>query len=126
MTVWNDEETTRNGLARPLHAVPPAPESAPPDADLHQLVGRLMAACSKLETNCARLERKVDELTTLPGEVAGLRADIEKDRKVIIHDASAKTAAHTSNRMAALLGALFTVYEIASPYFHGIWGMFHK
>lgn len=79
--------------------------------DLHEAVGQLMGAV-------ARLDARVRDLAPLASEVALLRKDIEEDRGLLVKDAS-KSAAHgTSNRMAALLGALGIVYEIAAPYLH--------
>lgn len=128
---FREDEITETGRrpgapARALR-VAPVVESDPPSADpLPELVGQLMAACASLQSSCARLETKVAELAPLSSEVSALRRDVDEDRKALVHDSSKSAATHTSNRMAVLLSALFTVYEIASPYFHGIWGMFHK
>jgi hypothetical protein len=103
------------------------PSSLPPDAaDLHELVGQLMAAASKNAQSAARIERKVDELMPFARDVLQMRRDWDQDRDKLVHGASTKAAEHSSNRMAALLGTLFTLYELSSPYLREVWRMFHK
>ena len=102
---FHDEEITRGGLNRPaLRAV-----SEPPASDSLVNLGQVMAAVAKLQT-------EVGELKTLPAEVRSLRRDLELDRDALVHGASKRAANHSSNRMAALMGALFTLYEVTSPY----------
>lgn len=105
---YDDEPITRAGLNRhtpPLRVV----ESDPPASDADVRMGQLMGAIGRLQTD-------VDALKTLPAEVRALRRDLELDRDALVHGASKRAATHSSNRMAALLGALFTVYEVAAPY----------
>lgn len=136
---FREDEVTKTGLpragtpARVLRVAPVVPSDPPAADQLPELVGQLMAVCASLQTtctalqaSCSALDTKIAALATLPSEVSALRRDVDEDRKDLVHDSSKSAATHTSNRMAALLGALFTVYEIASPYFHGIWSMFHK
>jgi hypothetical protein len=99
-----DEEPTRGNLRPPLRAV-----SVPPPFDEAETLGQLMAATARIET-------RLRDLETLPREVRALRDEIRLDRDALVHGASKHAATHSSNRMAALLGALFTVYEIAAPY----------
>lgn len=112
--VYPDEETTRAGLRPPLRVV-----SAPPQADELETLGQLMAAVARLETGVA-------ELKTLPSEVRMLRDEIRQDRDALVHGASHQAATHSSNRMAALMGALFTLYEVAAPYLHDLWRLIRK
>ncbi len=111
---FDDEEPTnaahRPGVVRRLHSAPKLQD------DEVETLGLVMGGLASLKT----------DVQTLGSEVAALRRDIELDRRALVHGASTKAAAHTSNRMAALMGALFTVYEIAAPYWPGIRGMFHK
>ena len=100
------------------------PSFAPaPGDDVHEYLGQIMGAT-------ARTGRKVDDLTiqigTLSREVSGLRADIEQDRRALVHGAASKASTHTSNRMAGLLGALFLLYTEAAPYLHELWKMVHR
>ncbi len=106
-----DEEHTRDDLRRPLRAVSLAPE-----ADELELLGRVMATTARLEAAVARLEVRVSSLAMLPSEVRSLRDEILEDREALVHGASKHAANHSSNRMAALMGALFTLYEVSSPY----------
>ena len=44
-----------------------------------------------------------------------------------MHTASSKAATHTSNRLAALLGALAILYTEAAPVLHALWRqIFHR
>ena len=112
---YPDEETTRGDLRRPLRAV-----SLPPAADELHTLGLVMAATARIET-------RLRDLETLPSEVRLLREEIAKDRKELVHGASKHAANHSSNRMAALMGALFTLYEVSAPYLRDLWHMLvHK
>ncbi len=120
---FQDEEVTSAGRRARLRTVQPV---EPATDDLHVLYGRLMAACARNEQTAARIERKVDELLPFARDVMQMRRDWDADREQLVHGASQKAAAHSSNRMAALLGALFTLYEVSAPYLHDLWRMFHK
>ncbi len=113
---FHDEEITRGGLRplAPLRAV-----SEPPQSDELVMLGQLMRSVAKLQTD-------VDTLKTLPSEVRSLRDEIRLDRDALVHGASKHAANHSSNRMAALMGALFTLYEISSPYLHELVKWVHK
>jgi hypothetical protein len=110
----DDEELTRSGFPRatPLRVV----SDPPPDDSPEYRHGQMMGAIGRLQT-------AVDELRTLPSEVRALRAEIRDDRSALVNGASKHASTHTSNRMAALLGALFTLYEIAGPALREVWRM---
>lgn len=112
--VFSDEEPTRSRMLP--RAVPSAP---PTDGDLAELVGQLLTAT-------ARLQSDVNELKPILSEVRQLRKEIDDDRHALVHGASSSAARHSSNRMAALMGALFTLYEVSAPYLHDLWRMVHK
>lgn len=117
MSFSDEEEITRGGLLRskPLRVV----ESDPPADDADVRMGQLMGAIGRLQTD-------VNNLKTLPAEVRALRRDLELDRDALVHGASKRAANHSSNRMAALMGALFTLYELAAPALHELVRWFHK
>jgi hypothetical protein len=104
------EEQTSPGLVFP--SMPPLPE------DRDEALGVLMAATARNGRHIAQIKRDYGVIRT---EVMGLRKDIELDRNELVDGASRKAAKHSSNRMAALMGALFTAYELASPYLSELW-----
>jgi hypothetical protein len=108
---YHDEEPTRAPLRPPLRAV-----SAPPQADELHTLGLVMAATARIET-------RLRDLETLPSEVRALRAEIRDDRDALVHGASKHAANHSSNRLAALMTALFTLYELSSPYLRELWAL---
>ena len=104
----DEENTATTGRALPRRGpIPnvarPVPGSSALTQDVHELLGLLMASVARLETKHA-------ELAPLAGEVAQLRRDIELDRGDLVHDASKSAAKHSSNRLAILMGALFSMY----------------
>ena len=103
------EATTRNGLR------PPAAVSDPPPSDA-ELLGKVMAECSRTS---ARVSSLTTEVGTLAREVSALAKAVEKDQGHLVQSSSASAAAHTSNRMAVLLGLLWALYQEASPVLHG-------
>ncbi len=110
MTVWKDEEPTRGGLNRPaLRAV-----SDPPDPLVD--LGQIMRGVARLQTDVAALRPLPAEVRVIRQELELLRDDLKEDRAELVHGASKRAANHSSNRMAALMGALFTLYEVTSPY----------
>ncbi len=111
---YHDEELTRGPLRPPLRAV-----SQPPESDELHTLGLLMAATARIET-------RLRDLETLPREVHQLRNEIRDDRAALVHGASKHAANHSSNRLAALMTALFTLYEISSPYLRELWAMVRK
>jgi hypothetical protein len=119
---FHDEEITRGGgLRAPLRAV-----SQPPESDDLVNLGQVMTAVVGLQVRTARMDQRLRTLATLPSEVHALRQEIQDDRHALVTGASKHAAAHSSNRMAALMGALFTLYEIAGPYLHDLWRMVRK
>lgn len=110
MTSFHDEEPTRGGLNRPaLRAV-----SEPPDTLVD--LGQIMRGVAKLQTDVADLKPLRTEVRGLRTDLDTLRDDLKADQDALVHGASRRAANHSSNRMAALMGALFTLYEITSPY----------
>lgn len=101
------EEDTASGI--PLSSMPPLAE------DPDEALGQVMAVLARQGRHVSLLKRDVALVRT---EVTGLRKDLEEDRDELVNGASKKAAKHSSNRMAALMGALFTLYEISSPYLH--------
>ena len=112
------EEDTSSGL--PLSSMPPLPD------DVHEALGVLMGAVARHGRHLDGIKR---DLGTMKTEVIGMRKDIELDRGALVQDAShqaaTKAAKHSSNRMAALMGTLFTLYEMTSPYIHELWRWLH-
>lgn len=108
-----EENTSAASPSSKLRTVPPI------DGDLHELIGQVMASQ-------ARLERKIADFATLPSEVAALRRDIELDRGDLVHGASTSAASKSSNRLALLMGALFSLYEVSSPVVAQIWKALHQ
>ena len=113
-----DEETTRAGVPKLVpRAVPPL------SSDVHEAIGQLMAETVAQGRRVDVLVVTVDGfenmlLTTL--------AKLERDREGIVHTASTKAATHTSNRLAALLGALAILYTEAAPILHELWRSLHR
>ncbi|HXC23125.1 MAG TPA: hypothetical protein VNU28_00955 [Solirubrobacteraceae bacterium] len=118
------EETTRAGVPKLVpRAVPPL------SADLHEAMGQLMA-----ET--VAQGRRLDELARVVGEntaaISGFEnvllsaiAKQNREREGLVQTASTKAATHTSNRLAALLGALVLLYSEAAPVLHELWRQLH-
>jgi hypothetical protein len=106
----DEEETTSTGKLRLLRGTP-----APVPTDLHEAMGKLMAAVARLET-------KARDLETLPREFAQLRKDVEQDRTFLVR----RAARRSSNRLALLVSGLFVLYDQAAPILHAIWKGFHR
>lgn len=97
-------------------------DSEPPlSDDVHVALGQIMAA---VQANNARTANMVVEFQTLSREVGALARATDEHRKGV-DDAAKKAgttaATHTSNRLAVLMGALVTLYEVASPALHELW-----
>ena len=110
-----DEDDTHPGV--PLGSLPPLP------SDVHEALGTLMAATARNGRHIASLKRDMGVLRT---EITGMRKDLQEDRGVLVHETSSAAAKKSSARMAAWMGTLFGVYEVASPYLHELWRMIHK
>lgn len=114
-----DAFTTRERPTRPdassstLRAVAALESEAPP-ASLDELVGQLMGTVAQQTKVIEALAVAVGTLTGKLEEHIAAAAE-HKDE---IKDVTTKAAAHGSNRLALLLGALVTVYEIAAPVLH--------
>lgn len=122
------EFTPRERPTRPdassskLRAVSAVVDSEPPAPTLDQLVGQLMAAT-------AQNTKVIEALSANVGSLTGqLTAHIEGagERKAEIKQVTTQAAAHGSNRLALLLGALVTVYEIAAPALHELAKWVHQ
>lgn len=97
-------------------------DSEPPlSDDVHEALGQIMAA---VQASNARTANMVAEFQTLSREVGQL-ARVTEDHRKAADDAAKKAgttaATHTSNRLAVLMGALVTLYEIAAPALHELW-----
>lgn len=104
---FSEEETTRGGTpSKVSRTVPPLSE------DLHEAMGQLM-------TEVVRQGRRVDEFGTRLDDALRSASD---ERPELVR----RTAGHTSNRMAALLGALFVLYTEAAPVLHELWRGLHR
>ncbi len=101
------EEDTASGI--PLSSIPPLAE------DRDEALGQMMGVLARQGRHLQLVKRELGLLRT---EVTGLRKDIGEDRDELVNGASKQAAKHSSNRMAALMGALFTLYELSSPYLH--------
>jgi hypothetical protein len=101
------EEDTHSGL--PLSSMPPLSD------DVHEALGQIMGTCAR---HGRHLQAVKTQLGTMQTELVGMRKDIELDRGALVEGASHTAAKRSSNRMAALMGCFFTLYEIASPYLH--------
>lgn len=106
---WERERPTRPDSSK-LRAV--AAVTAPKSTD--ELIGELMAATAQ---NTKVIEALAVQVGSLDGKWKA-HAEASEKRKTEIKEATTKAAAHGSNRLALLMGALITVYEIASPFLH--------
>lgn len=110
---WNGDEDTGNetpSASRIVRSVPPS------DDDLYTNLGKVMA-------RAARTDRKV---TTLASDFAELRRELAEDRGELVKGASRSAAKHSSNRLAVIMAALFSLYEVTAPYVHDIWKAMHQ
>lgn len=107
----DDDEPTRPDLLRPsleqrATAVPPADDDS--------TMGMLMRQTVNNTTAIAALRVDVQTMTR---ELHQSSRMAEQDRSSI----AAGSAKHASNRIAVLMGALFSVYEVSSPYLRELW-----
>jgi hypothetical protein len=121
-TPREDTPVTRpHGLPK-IRAVQPSVSGMAPagtaadrgDKTIEELVGSLMAAS-------AEQSRVIEGLSTAVGSLTGkLDGYLEssESRKKEIKEATTKATTHGSNRLALLMGAFLTLYEIASPMLH--------
>lgn len=107
-----------------LETSPGAGPTFPPlPADPDAAFGAIAAELGKLTRQVGSLRR---DYGTVTRELTQLRKDIELDRGALVAGASSQAAKHSSNRTAALMGTLFTLYEISSPYLHELWRLVHQ
>ncbi len=106
-----EEEATKGGTpARVVRMVPQL------SSDLHEAMGQVMAETVRQGRRVDAFEEKIDDVL----------AELKRRQPELVHSVSKTSAAHTSNRMAALLGALFVLYTEAAPYLHELWKMVHR
>lgn len=107
----DDDERTRPDLLRPSLLLR-SEESEPEDDD--STVGMLMR---QTVNNTNAIKSLQLELRVLTREIHQGTLAAAEDRSSI----AAGSAKHASNRLAMLLGGLFSLYEISSPYLREIW-----
>ncbi len=113
------ERPTRADSSAALRAVAPVNEEP---ASLEELVGKLMR---KTAANTEVLEALNVQIGTLTGKLTAHIEDSGK-RHEDIKAVTTQAAAHGSNRLALLLGALVTIYEIAAPALHELAKWVHQ
>ncbi len=101
-------QPSTSGMAPAGTAYDNAPQS------LEEIVGQLMATTAE---NTRVIEALAVSVGSLTGKLDA-HAEASEKRKTEIKEATVKAAAHGSNRLALLMGALITVWEIASPFLH--------
>lgn len=99
-----------------------SPSSEAPPASLEELVGQLMAATAQ---NTRVIEALNVQIGTLTGKLTA-HMEASSERHEDIKSVTTKAAAHGSNRLALLLGALVTIYEIAAPALHELAKWVHQ
>lgn len=110
-----DEDDTASGV--PLSSMPPLPD------DVHESLGVLYAVQARQGRHLEGLKRDYGVIRT---EVVGLRKDLELERGELVASASTQAAKRSSNRVAAMMGTLMALYELASPCLHELWRLLHK
>lgn len=105
------EEDTRPGLLRHSLATR-VQQSEPPDDDT--TLGMLMR---QTVSNTAEIQGLRTDVSTLMREIRQHAKGLDEDRPVLAQD----SAKHASNRLAVLMGSLFTLYEISQPYLRELW-----
>lgn len=127
MTPREDTPVTNPSIPklRPLQpsnsGMAPAGQTRVPES-LEEIIGALMATTAE---NTRVIEALAVQVGSLTGKLDA-HSEASEHRKTEIKDATTKAAVHGSNRLALLMGALITVYEIAAPFLHEMaqWG--HK
>lgn len=118
MNLFPPERPTRPDSAA-LRAV--APVSDAPPATLEELVGQLMGTTAENTKVLEALNVQIGTLTGKLTEHIAAAGEQHEDLKQV----TTKAAAHGSNRLALLLGALVTIYEIAAPALHELAKLVH-
>lgn len=119
---WHEEKTNPTGSSGRVRAALKFEDSEPPSIDPNdpmQVLGKVMASQ-------AIVQRDVE---TLAREVRQLRKDIEDARAEhggIVNDATRSAARHGGNRSAALVAALFALWEVAGPVLHEVSKLVHQ
>jgi hypothetical protein len=126
---FEDERPTRPTQPKLRAVAPTAPASETRElaanADplsLEELIGKCMAATNQNTAVVEALSVQVGVLTTKLEQ----HSQASDQRRDEIKQATVKAAAHGSNRLALLLGALVTVYEVASPILHELAKWVHQ
>lgn len=118
---WTEEKTRPDGSSGRVRAstvVESEPPSLDPNDPLHQL-GKVMASQAVVQRDVQTLSREVRELRK---ELA----DDREERGGLVHSATRSAARHGGNRSAALVAALFALWEVASPVIHEIGKLVHQ
>jgi hypothetical protein len=120
-----DEETTRAGVPKLVSRAVPALSS-----DLHESMGQVMAETvsqgRRLDVLSRTVAAQTGAITGLENMLCAALAKQDRERSAIVQTASTKAATHTSNRLAALLGALAILYTEAAPILHELWRSLHQ
>lgn len=106
------------GIAKPMPFVVPRLSN-----DLHEALGQVMVETVKLGR---RVDGLAQQIETQARELNGARRDIELDRRALVRGASRSAATRAGNRVAALMGTLFIVYEQAAPFLRALWRGLHR
>lgn len=93
--------------------------------DVHEALGQVMAEVLRGSARVANLSEEVSTLTREVGQLTRELADHREASDNAAKKAGTTAAAHTSNRLAILMGALVTLYEVAQPVLHEIWKGLH-
>ncbi len=115
-SLYREDEESDTSPGIPLTSMPPLPD------DENEALGVLYAAVARQGRHIESIKRDYGAIRT---EVIGIRKDLEIDRGELVEGASRQAAKHSSNRTAAVMGTLFTLYELASPYVHELWRLMH-
>jgi hypothetical protein len=118
---WTEEKTRPDGSSGKLRASAVV-DSEPPlldSTDPLQMIGKLMAAQAVTQR----------DVGLALSEIRLLRRDLQDDRdsrKGIVHDATHAAARHGGNRSAAIVTALFALYEVSAPILHELSKLVHQ
>lgn len=117
---FTQAERVTRGDSSALRVVSPVSDAPP--ASLEELVGKLMAATEQNTRVVEALSVQIGVLGVKLDDHLQLANEQHEDLKVV----TTKAAAHGSNRLALLLGALVTIYEIAAPALHELAQWVHR
>lgn len=120
-----DEKPTQTGSSR-LRALrltdPPVLQPPSEPKSVEELIGELMAVTVSNTSSVNNLSEQVNLLSRELGQ--HVRDQTHKTDE--IKETTNKAARHGSNRLALLMGALFTLYEVTAPWLHELAQMVRK